>query len=807
MPVLPPLDRAVNTDAVNTDAVPHDRPVSEPTTEWPSSVTIILRPGRAAAFPAALPVAIEEGRVSVLGTERSDSPAGQTAPPPSPKSRWNAICRGWRFSARWDPVALTIGAAALLLGAVFVVTDLAYNRGKLIAPLDDVYIHLQYGSQLGRGYFFQYNTGDPISTGASSLLYVVVLGLAYTSGFRDNLLLPFAVSFGILCFALTASCVYALGRRLVDKSVGVWSGLLVAVSGPLLWGATSGMEVGLVALLVVASLLFFTKEMPLGRFLLTPILAALLALARPEGLIFATALSGAMCWTIFAPVRHRSSTRAGGLSGAAWSLLPLVAGLGQLFFYRWATGTMAANGVQSKSFLYDHPVLYLGEFIDRTMWNFRGFLDVFGGLSTRDFTFPGAVFFVVLGVFYLVTKRALWRPLIIATTVSLIAVLISVSTLVTAHAQNLRYVQPFMPIFGLLSVVGAYGLMDVGGWGDAGRIERSRRTVAVAHAVLAMVLVFSLSSLPTWALRLGQEAATIRETDISVAHWISGNLPPGATVGVKDVGAVKYFSNHRVVDVIGLTTNHMAQASNNGIGTLYEALRHMPARERPDYFAFYDTTPGPLIDDLRDSGVLGSSPLMTFDVESPSPANSGLIVPFVQLGIYRADWSLAGTGDQTKTPGTVRDYLNVGDLASEGAHSYAPQLALVGMQPMSVVRRVSLPDGRLVLDSGRRIVGGERFVAHNLVPGRPLLITSRADVGDTPRGDQIMVLPDLLVLAHGVPVGRWHRPPGGTIWNESSFTIPGALVTGPSLALELAAPRQLLSPYPDYISFGYWFSQ
>jgi len=27
------------------------------------------------------------------------------------------------------------------------------------------------------------------------------------------------------------------------------------------------------------------------------------------------------------------------------------------------------------------------------------------------------------------------------------------------------------------------------------------------------------------------------------------------------------------------------------------------------------------------------------------------------------------------------------------------------------------------------------------------------------------------------------------------------------LALELAAPRQLLSPYPDYISFGYWFSQ
>lgn len=730
--------------------------------------------------------------MQTLGTERSDSPVEE----PAPLSRDSA--------ARRVPAGWMIGASAVLLGAAFIVVDLTYNQGNLIAPLDDVYIHLQYGSQLGRGYLFRYNTGDPISTGASSLLYVVVLGLAYTLGFRDNLLLPFAVTFGILCFALTASCVYALGRRLVDKQVGVWSGLLVAVSGPLLWGATSGMEVGLVALLVVSSLLFFTKEEPRvhlsrGRFVLTPVLATLLALARPEGLMFATALSGAMCWTIFVSVCHRTSTRTSGLGGAAWSLLPLVAGLGQLLFYKWATGTMAANGVQSKSFLYDRPVLYPAEFIDRTMANFRGFLEVFGGLSTRDFTFPGAAFFLVLGVFYLVTRRATWRPLVIAMTVGLVAVLASASTLFSAHINNLRYVQPFMPIFIFLSVAGVYGLAD------AVRIERSRQTVA--HALLATALVFSLSSLPSWALRLGQEAATIRETDVSVGSWIRGNLPPDAVVGVKDVGAVKYFSNHRVVDVLGLTTNHIAQASNNGIGALYEALRHMPVQERPDYFAIYDTAPGPLIDDLRSSGVLGSSPLITFVVKSPRPVNGGLVVPFAQLGVYRADWSLVGTGDQAKTPGIVRDYLNVGDLASERAHSYSPRLAQVGMQPMSMMRRVLLPDGRLVVDSGRRIIGGERFVAHNVVPGRPLIVTSRDEARDTLPGDQVVMLTDLQVSVNGVPVGIWHRPPSGTIWNESSFTIPGALITGMTVELELAPPRQLLSPYPDYMSFGYWFSQ
>jgi hypothetical protein len=741
----------------------------------------------------------------VLGTQRVDAPAQVAARPPAPKSLWAGGL--W---ARCDPVALTVGAAAFLLGAAFVLADLAYNQGKLIAPLDDTYIHLQYASQLGRGHFFQYNTGDAISTGASSFLYVVMLGLAYTLGFRDHLLLPFAVSFGIICFALTASCVSVLGRRLVDKSVGVWSGLLVAVSGPLVWGATSGMEVGLVALLAVASLLLFTTEAPSCRFLLTPVISTLLALTRPEGLIIATALSGAMCWMIVTSVRNRTSARsgdalAGGLGGAAWSLLPIVAGLGQLLFYQWATGAMAANGVQSKSFLYDRPVLYLGEFIDRVMWNFRGFLEVFGGLSSRDFTFPGAVFFVVLGVVYLATRSALWRPLVIAMAVGLVTVLVSVSTLVTAHEHNLRYLQPFIPIFILLAVAGVYGLVvDAGAFMDPGR---GHSRPLVAHALLATVLMFSVSSLPTWALRLGQEAATIRETDISVGSWISENLPPEAAVGVKDVGAIKYFGNHRVVDVIGLATNHLAQASNNGIGALYESLRHMPVRERPDYFALYDTHPGPPIDDLRDSGVLGDSPLMTFDVESPASANSALVVPFAQLDIYRADWSLTGTGDYIKTPGAVRDYLNVGDLASEHAHSYDPRLAQVGMQPISMVRRVSLPDGHLVLDSGRRIIGGERFVAHNLVPHRPLVITSRADAGEAPRGHQIAALPDLLVMAQGVPVGLWHRGPAGRIWNESSFTIPAALVTGTTLVVELAPPRHLLSPYPNYTSFGYWFSQ
>jgi hypothetical protein len=102
-------------------------------------------------------------------------------------------------------------ALAVLVGCLFVGTNLYYNRGDLSdngvnisAPLDDTYIHLQYGRQIGEGEWFRYNDGDPVSTGASSFLYVLVLGAAHFLGFSDGHLLGFAIILGAGLFVLAA---------------------------------------------------------------------------------------------------------------------------------------------------------------------------------------------------------------------------------------------------------------------------------------------------------------------------------------------------------------------------------------------------------------------------------------------------------------------------------------------------------------------------------------------------------------------------------------------------------------------------
>ena len=95
-------------------------------------------------------------------------------------------------------------ALALLVGSLFVGSNLYYNRAQLSsddkltlsAPLDDTFIHLQYARQIGQGQWLSYNDGDRPSSGASSLLYVLVLGGAHFVGFSSHKLLAFAIILG-----------------------------------------------------------------------------------------------------------------------------------------------------------------------------------------------------------------------------------------------------------------------------------------------------------------------------------------------------------------------------------------------------------------------------------------------------------------------------------------------------------------------------------------------------------------------------------------------------------------------------------
>jgi hypothetical protein len=654
--------------------------------------------------------------------------------------------------------------------------NLAYNGGQLSAPLDDVFIHLQYGSQIGEGEWFRYNDGDPISTGASSFLYVILLGAARFVGFDGGSLLWFAITLGVVLLAVTAVLGYELGRRLAGEKAGVWSGVLISTNGTFVWGATSGMEIPLLAVLLTGTLLAFVRDLSAGRLLFTPVLAALAALTRPEGLVFAAVITGAILFVLLRNLSRRRISLSQFLPMALYALLPLAAGAGQLLFQKLATGSASANGVKAKSMLYA-PSFYPTEFVDQTFRHLTELgLTVFMGLKPANFLFPGAVLFCVLGIMYLVLRDNRYPTFAIASGVALALAVSSIATLDTWDWHYFRYFLPFFPVMLVFAVVGFYSLgnLERGGW--------------MPGALAVFALVFSVFSLPMWATTAGGASSHIREQQVTVGKWLEENLPPDARVAINDAGAMRYYGGHPTVDLVGLTTNGLALPYRNGMGSLYEALEDMPEEKRPDYFSVY---PG-WVSGLEASGVIGEE-IENFTMSS-RPRVSG-IVGGDTVVVYEANWDMAGSGEPFAGEGEVRDSLDVAEIEGEEAHDYQTRLPLVGLDTSNILVREYTSNGRLVVDAGRGVPGVEAFTVRNLSTERPMRIEMRTTGAPF----------TLRVRADGEPAGEWGFEPSGGGWKRASFTIPAELINSESLRVELLPPED--EPMASHTAFHYWFVQ
>jgi hypothetical protein len=677
-------------------------------------------------------------------------------------------------------------ALALLVGCLFVGTNLYYNRGDLSveglnisAPLDDTFIHLQYGRQIGEGQWFSYNDGDPVSSGASSFLYVLLLGAAHFVGFSGANLLGFAIIFGTVLFVLSALLGYGLGQRLAGERAGLCSGILIAANGAFGWGATSGMEVALFSVLILGTLLAFLRELSSGRFLLTPILAALTALTRPEGLLFAWVITGAVVFVLLRDFRKSRPYSLRSSLAVLYAFLPIAAGVAQYMFYTIATGSSVQNGVLAKSLLYE-PVFYPTEFLDAVFQNLTKLsLIVLTGLEPGNYLFPGTILFCVLGTMYLALEDARYRMFAVASGTALVLAMSSTAILGLPGAwgwHHYRYLLPFFPPVLVFAVVGFYSLRSL------------TRNTWLPEALASFAILCSLLSLPVWAATTGGNSLQIKEQQVSVGYWIRENLPPGASVGVNDAGAMRYYGGHRTVDLIGLTTNGLALPTRNGVGSLYETLEKMPEEKRPDYFAIYPTWfPG-----FDASGVLDQE-IARFAI-SDRPEVAG-IVGGSEVVVFRADWSLAQSGEAFQGEGSVKDTLDIADLGSETEHDYEMHMPLIGLEPANFLTQKRSPDGEVVVDGGRGLPGAEEFTIRGLSRNRPVEVVMRTTSAPFA----------LQVQADGRHVGEWDFQPSGSRWQQATFTIPAESVRSGSLRVRLSPPED--APLETHTAYYYWFVQ
>ncbi|HRL12075.1 MAG TPA: hypothetical protein PKX07_09365, partial [Aggregatilineales bacterium] len=100
--------------------------------------------------------------------------------------------------------ALIAALGAALVLVVFVLPGIPVGESAPVMPVDDAYIHFQYARQLATGQGYAYNTGQPPTSGATSLIYPYLLAAGYMLGFTGLTLGWWATALGLGALAASA---------------------------------------------------------------------------------------------------------------------------------------------------------------------------------------------------------------------------------------------------------------------------------------------------------------------------------------------------------------------------------------------------------------------------------------------------------------------------------------------------------------------------------------------------------------------------------------------------------------------------
>ena len=466
--------------------------------------------------------------------------------------------------------ALGAAAAALALGlAVFLwrTREIAGTIGFGAFPLDDAWIHLQFARNLAEGYGFAYNPGEPVS-GSTAPLWTLVLGGVFALAGAHPAL---AQALGIGCALATAWLAGELARRWTGRDdLALLVSVLTALAGPVLWGALSGMEVALAALLVTAALVLRASE----RELAAAITLGLATLARPEAIVLVP-----LCW-VSGPLTRR---RAG-----LW-FVPLAACLLPWVVFNVATvgsllpGTAAAKieggllgalrGMREPlaTALLGRPGRYLGEWA-AWLWRVDAVLPVL--------LLPGLV---ALG---LRVGRAAVAPACV-----LLAHPIAMAVLAPYRGpgfQEGRYSIHLLPLALVVAVAPLAGFRAASTASPAPEPPAPRRSrwpsvPTIRRLAVLALLVGVLWALPAAASRHAWAVQNIQAMQVDIGRWVASRTAPSARLALNDVGAIAYLSRREVIDVMGLVTPAILRHRRDGEPGV---LRYLD-QECPDYLIVF----------------------------------------------------------------------------------------------------------------------------------------------------------------------------------------------------------------------------
>lgn len=705
----------------------------------------------------------------------------------------------------------------LLLIGIVSVAVLSYHIGRLIRsegaitggelslPLDDSFIYLQYARVIAQGHPFVYSPGNAPTTGATSLLWPFLLLPPHFTPLGPTFAIAWSLALGALALVVSALLIARLGR-----SLGGVPGMLLATtfflcSPHLLWGYMSGMEIGLYASVLLATVWIYLREREEGSFPRLRWMLFLLAASRPEGAVLSGVFGLVMAYDRWRAVRAGRIPR-------FWSpslALPFAAAAMPFVINLLVSGSIESTSSQAKSILAEpHPDVrrkFLLESPKVWLSIVQGYLSCLelnpGPVMVGRYWIASTLALLSFTVFSFIPRGRPWADGRIVFFLFPAAVIVD-SLPVAWSVHFYRYQQGFYPVV-LACLAAGIARAAMVAWKHL-----PRALGAPVAALLVAVPLWAWAPLPTEIMHrvllfYGHNCENILHQQVKTGRWIAANLPPSAVVAMNDAGAIAYYGNRSTVDMLGLTTEGFAKTYRSGIGCMFEKLRRLPPKRRPTYFAIYPEW----FPYLQASGVLGPEAFRAHLGYNTICGEDDKVV-------YPANWIDVTPADSVVVPHPeiagkrLRDTFDLAWLDDEKRHEWTPYgyeydekkadwSHTPSVLPRDVLRQYSYADRptRPVTDAGRKVFGWDRF-RMKVEEGRDAVLILRTDAWYPNR---------LTVSVDGAPAGVWTIARSETVWVEPSFVIPGRLIHRERPWIEVR--RENPKDGGDYAPFHYWIYQ
>lgn len=383
-----------------------------------------------------------------------------------------------------------------IMEAVYLIAEYRINSDFGFS-LDDSWIHATFARNLADGKGFCLNPGEPVS-GSTAPLFTFLLAAWYAI-FGE--LIWGAKLLGIIGLGIACVFLYFATERLAERRFVAWlSAALCLASPPLLWSSLSGMELTVYLVTPCAALYFFVRQ----QYRWMTVALALGLWLRPEaGLLLA------LGWLAI-PARHKLSS----LMLSAAILLPYFA------FNFWLSGYPFPATVQAKA------AWQSGHFTFK-------FLEAAIPLFSQPHFFP--IFFVIPWGFWTLWKKAWWAVLFPP-----LFFLCFWGSSVTP-AQGGRWLWPMLPFLYLTIASSVVWFIQ----------KKPASSVYVkSMALILLAIQFYVGGTQAGAHALSVD--NITDMQVSIAKVIPQVTAPSDTIATNDIGALGYFSQRYILDLVGL---------------------------------------------------------------------------------------------------------------------------------------------------------------------------------------------------------------------------------------------------------------